>query len=178
MSSSQGGATGSPLYRYAVLAAVFLFASVFATVYFRSRLESRRRQLEHAGPMRARILDFDPLMKPPLFDAYLAEAPPIPRPHPHNSTTAYEWDEIMPLSAYPPNSMSPAPDLKGDSDATSPPLDSDPSRVLLSVIVRMPVPSLVPPNSTAGDELPLPYLELGLSEVDVLHGGDRGPTKT
>ncbi|KAJ7444858.1 hypothetical protein FB451DRAFT_72166 [Mycena latifolia] len=174
MSSNGTANTSSPLYRYAVLAAVFLFASVFLTVYVRSRIESRRRHLTLGGAHG--IPDFDPLKKPPLFDAYLSEPPHIPDP-----AAAREWDEIMPLSASNVGAPHSSPAQKGGSPvaaAAAQPAESDPTRLLVGLIVRMPLPSVVPGGSSAEEEPPLPYLEIGLSEVDVLHARDRRPTKT
>ena len=73
-----------------VVAAVFLFASIFVTVFVRSRLERRRRLFTGNGA--AEIPDVDILKKPPLFDAYLADPPGI---SPDATTRSWEWDEIM-----------------------------------------------------------------------------------
>ncbi|KAF7338093.1 hypothetical protein MVEN_02033800 [Mycena venus] len=109
MSSSASPSQNSALYQYAVPAAVFIFAAISITVYFRSSI---RRQsptgigavVALRGQQGAPHL-FDPRMKPPLFEAYLvldgadggqrqfewdAEAQaPVP---------SGEWADIMPLS--------------------------------------------------------------------------------
>ncbi|KAJ7709634.1 hypothetical protein B0H17DRAFT_1028536 [Mycena rosella] len=173
MSSMNSDSGTSPLYRYAVLAAVFLFASVFATVYVRSRLEQRRRELARGFGDFGFEFEFDPRMKPPLFDAYLPAAAQVPRPIPR-AEAPREWDEIMPLSiSHGPQNSSPA----GKDAAPSEP-EPAPSRLFVSVIVSMPLPPQPIRAAPDDEEAPLPYLEIGLAEVDVLHTGSRGGTKS
>jgi len=170
-SSTGTSSTGtSPLYQYAVVAAGFLFASMFVMVFLRSRLERRRRPF--AGNWAAGIPDVDILKKPPLFDAYLADPPGI---SPDATTRSWEWDEIMPLSVWPLGAVNASPPTKGASP--SPPSDPDPSRVLVSVMILMPF-SFPSSEQSDDDEPLLPHLEIGLSAADVQpRGGDERRTK-
>ncbi|KAJ7087789.1 hypothetical protein C8R44DRAFT_27304 [Mycena epipterygia] len=155
----------SPLYQYVVLAAVAVFASVFATVFFRSRRE-RRRRVFHTAAVSDAEAAVALLPTPLLYDAYLG-AP----------ATKNEWDAMMPLSALGvagddndnDNTRIPA---KGSAVSGSPPRRDSGSGlagVLVSVLVRMPLPELLP--AVGGEDEALPYLEIGLSAVDVPHGG-------
>ncbi|KAJ7156977.1 hypothetical protein C8R43DRAFT_949212 [Mycena crocata] len=170
--------SSSPLYRWAVLAAVFLFAAVFATVYFRSRMERRRRLLLGADGRRLPVVD--PTKKPPLFDAYIGVGDP-PGP------MSRDWEEMMPLSAascgaHTPNtpksnSKRASTELHARAQAPSLSIDPDffdPARVQLSVVVRMPFSTAaIPPPDPDDDDAPLPHLEIGLTEVDVLRGAGK-----
>ncbi|KAJ7085817.1 hypothetical protein B0H15DRAFT_371543 [Mycena belliarum] len=176
MSSSQDQDSTSPLYRYAVLAAVFLFLSVFVTVYVRSKLETRRRDdaLRASVMARAGQPAFDPLMKPPLFDAYLAEVSQRP-----DAPAARDWEEMMPLSAS--NVCARYPSLAekaGGADIAPPPASADPTRILVNILVRMPLPTVDPGASTAEDDETPPYLDIGQLATDVQHADPKGPPKT
>jgi len=217
MSNNDGGdQRSSALYQYAVPAAVFILAAVSITIYFRSSIRrqpppgARAVVALRGGRERAQ---FDPGMKPPLFEAYLTESDGPGQQHQWDTEAqapvpSREWAEIMPLSvadvvtgteglaaraAKRASAASPSPPLPPDAHSRAevdprPPdanlnssslrLNSDPTRVLVSVIVRMPVaPESAPTveGDSARDEedgAPLPYLELGLVEVDVLHAED------
>ncbi|KAJ7510121.1 hypothetical protein B0H11DRAFT_1177452 [Mycena galericulata] len=155
----------SPVYRYAIFAAVVLFASIFAIVYFRSRFEQQRQHRARAllGVGDLAVLE---QMKPPLFDAYLSAGLQI------RDAEAHQWAEMMPLSASNLSSESFPPTMKGDADSRA-----DQVRVLVSVVVRMPAPPFNAPDPTSEEaDLEVPYVELGFSEVEVLQ--PRGEVKS
>ncbi|KAJ7272041.1 hypothetical protein B0H12DRAFT_1228884 [Mycena haematopus] len=196
----------SALYQYAVPAAVFIFAAVSMTIYFRTSL---RRGPPAApgfivalrGDRTAHHHHFDPGMKPPVFDAYLGDADGQRWDCEAQMMPTREWAEMMPLSvanvdatdgaaaaaraAKRASAASPSPppppdahsgaevDPRPPDDADSGPDSALARRVLVSVIVRMPVPlDSGPVERVAGDSDEdegdaLPYLELGLVEVDV-----------
>jgi len=209
MNSENMNQPSSALYQYAVPGIVFVLAAISISAYFRATRNSHQRL-----PSDFRVAlrhgqqgdQFDPKMKPPLFDAYLEDidvgAEVYGQPQGQWDLEA-QWAEIIPLSATSLDSAngagraaaaraakrvsaaSPPPPLDAHSGAEVDPrppdgmsgsgldLDLDLARVLVSVIVRMPVPPEFVPvagkdrrDEDEGD--PLPYLELGLVEVDVL----------
>ncbi|KAJ6624160.1 hypothetical protein B0H10DRAFT_1943360 [Mycena sp. CBHHK59/15] len=74
---------------YAIFAAVALFASIFAIVFFRSRMERRQRHAWLAATYGVGDEDGDALPgeKPQLFDAHL-----LP---PDTQMMEREWDAVM-----------------------------------------------------------------------------------
>ncbi|KAJ6463849.1 hypothetical protein C8R47DRAFT_1225006 [Mycena vitilis] len=223
----------SALYQYAVPAAVFLFAAISVVIYLRSSLRGR----PSVGPSvvvtvrnRGERQRFDASMKPPIYDAYIADGGGVegkgkdgegPRrwgwDAEAQTRASRDWAEIMPLSASNlaavcsesptrtekggagepgPLRHTPATNVGAGVDPRPPDatlgrlpldLDVDLKRVLVSVIVRMPNALVSSPvalgkeegeKQGVGDEdgEVLPYLELGLVEVDVLRGGIEEPS--
>ncbi|KAJ7047070.1 hypothetical protein C8F04DRAFT_1062629 [Mycena alexandri] len=197
MSSDIGGHnSNSALYQYGVPVAVFIFAAICITIYFRmSFLTDQRQRADPERDGRRGKEGMDPGMKPVLFETYLADGWWDPRLAVIFS--AKEWEEIMPLSVANLDSSAASTTKDGVPDAkygaTDSNMDCAGSRVLVSVVICMPcapVPlprTSLPPsattNSQEGEEEtdtnskpePLPYLELGLVEVDVSRIGDGVP---
>ncbi|KAJ7621529.1 hypothetical protein DFH06DRAFT_772354 [Mycena polygramma] len=147
-----GQPSPSPIYRYGVLVAVLFFGAIFGKVFVSSRLDRQRRR-------RARVQqgegDFDASMKPPIFDAYLCA-----RSRPAEAE-ADRWNDMMPLCVSNISAEHQPPAAKGGQGGA----------VLLSVsmVVRMPVPSLSAPRLLAEkeeEEAQVPYVELGVAQVE------------
>ncbi|KAK7037946.1 hypothetical protein R3P38DRAFT_2770298 [Favolaschia claudopus] len=198
----------SALYQYVVPAAVFIFAAISITMFFRANARRRTPPPGIVVAVRGSRVHrdlFDPGKKPPLFDAYLEDVEGM----------GVEWGEMMPLaaaniddaglsaaaaravkraSAASP-SLSPDAPFGGEVDPQPPDhprsspnssglnLDAIPTRLLVSVVVRMPFAPVPMPvrwsfdgegNVEPEESTPLPNLELGSLEVDVLSPAEEG----
>ncbi|KAF7295387.1 hypothetical protein MIND_01078300 [Mycena indigotica] len=148
MSSSNNISPSSALYQYAIPAGLFLVGAVTLAFYFRSRAnaqEARERAVMRAGGIRVGVRgqddDEDQGPRPVLVDAYLSSA----------GEGAGGWERVMPLATSVTRYT--AADSKDSAGGSAP------TRVRVGVVVVMPAPH---------DDDPLPQLELGLLETELL----------
>ncbi|KAJ7775136.1 hypothetical protein B0H16DRAFT_1509670 [Mycena metata] len=200
MSSDIGGhKSNAALYQYGVPLAVFSFAAICTTIYFRMSLLADRRQRQLADAERDGTRgeeDMDLRIHPIFFETYLADGWWDPSLQSGVAIPSVkEWDQITPLSVLDLDSSAASTATKGDIPDADPGTansntDYAGSRLLVSVVICMPrAPALRPQTSptpsatTNGQEgeqetdaksEPLPSLELGLVEVDVSRIGDGG----
>ncbi|KAJ7877898.1 hypothetical protein B0H14DRAFT_1662289 [Mycena olivaceomarginata] len=156
MSSTGQSPKFSVLYQYALVGAVAIVGILVVLLCFRARVVERRRRLNE--PSRA---PEDIERKPRLYDAYLDVEP-----------GGVFWHDVMPISLHPVGA-SPGPN-PGKHTSLDVPLTSALSTV--AVIIAMPIPNPpqsrpLPPPGPTGDggleEEPLPYLEIGVADVEV-----------
>ncbi|KAJ7131331.1 hypothetical protein C8R44DRAFT_774673 [Mycena epipterygia] len=142
---SQNVLMTSPVFRYAVLIVLCVVVVLSAGVCYRTRAYRRRGVGTGFGgpqPTSSAAHDWGP--KPSLFDVYL---------DPPSEKRESSWEDIMPVSA-----------TRGGLDASG-----ASALARISVMISMPFSGpFKAPEPLPDDEMFLPYLEMGLSDADVL----------
>ncbi|KAJ7275765.1 hypothetical protein C8J57DRAFT_1311646 [Mycena rebaudengoi] len=160
MSSNSGTSIPAAYRYYGIFGATFLFAAIFLTVFFRSRLERRRRLLARSLVAHS-VFDIEP---PKLFDVHFVSCESTQKMPPE-----WPWEDLMPLSV-------------STSNATLPPTKGDATSnfniyVLsrMAVLINMPSSGCPPMSDSAQrNEIPLPYFDIGSMEIGILPGSRDG----
>ncbi|KAJ7236564.1 hypothetical protein B0H12DRAFT_1238453 [Mycena haematopus] len=162
--------TFSVLYQYALVGAVAVAVVLVVLLCLRARVLERRR-LHNLHPLTAL---HDLTRKPRLHDAYLDD---------QSLARAELWHDIMPVSLHPVGSSSP----NSTKYLAATPAASALSLSTVALVIAMPSPHsprstspsrvrVVPPSEPTGhayedsdtdEPPPLPYLELGLKDVEM-----------
>ncbi|KAJ7080701.1 hypothetical protein C8R44DRAFT_754253 [Mycena epipterygia] len=162
--STQTGAFNthsSTTYRYAIVAALGVVALIGCVLFFRSRI------IEHRHPTTRIVRNLGEAIqeKPRFYEAYLGSG---------GLSADCEWGEVMPLSVYRigPSSWSQSATKRVSHDGGEL-LGSVPSK--LAIFIGMPFSHMHTEGirqESSGDAVPeedppLPYLEIGITGLDV-----------
>ncbi|KAJ6615149.1 hypothetical protein B0H10DRAFT_2042333 [Mycena sp. CBHHK59/15] len=149
-------------YRYYVVAAILFMVVIGVLAWLRWRY-NQRRQLRQAGPTSPVLQQ----SKPEFFDAYLDPGAKDDA----RREKDWQWEDMTPLSVSTIGTTPWTPTLLDSTPRQDkhPPKGHDASsfNVLVAVIVAM--PSAAAAAVTSEDDLQVPYLNIGVMNLNVLH---------